>query len=212
MPRLIWTRSELTRIDRMYRLERPRIAARLPGSCLCRRDNVVTLELRQRSCPSLPAVDEHCRAQNRTCPAGHSCVQKDGISSPCKSDLSEHLAAVAVEIWQLSSPNILLHPPSPRWVKTDWRWLSKRARAFWRFFSALALAVAMPSNASSRMPTIRCCSGSGGMESEFWPRFAQFRCLNALRRMKSVQILPALRALEKERQESPRDSLRALAR
>jgi hypothetical protein len=49
--------------------------------------------------------------------------------------------------------------------ETDWRWLSKRARAFWRFFSALALAVAMPSNASSRMPTIRRCSGSGGTDT-----------------------------------------------
>ena len=52
--------------------------------------------------------------------------------------------------------------PSPRSVKTDCRWLSNKARAFWRFFSALALAVAMPSKASSRMATMRCCSGSGG--------------------------------------------------
>src|SRR4051812_23013051 len=61
-----------------------------------------------------------------------------------------------------TSPIVFSTHPLPCWVKTACRWLSNRARAFRRFFSALALAVAMPSNASSRMPTIRRCSGSGG--------------------------------------------------
>ena len=64
-----------------------------------------------------------------------------------------------------TSEKTLSSAPSPCSLNTSRHSLSKTARALRRFFSALALAVAMLANASSRMPTIRCCSGRGGSES-----------------------------------------------
>ena len=53
--------------------------------------------------------------------------------------------------------------PSPGLAKTLCKYESKSSRAFCRFFSAFSFALPMAAKASSRMATMRCCSGSGGI-------------------------------------------------
>src|ERR1700730_1285960 len=55
------------------------------------------------------------------------------------------------------SPIVAFTHPLPRWVKTDWSWLSKRARAFWRFFQR------WPSQWRSRQTPRRGCRRSAAV-------------------------------------------------